>query len=224
MNITPVKLLRGLALLGLTIAWAWLAHYGSTGDSTPDFSAALATAPLVAMAVMFLWRVANPLWLAAGGLGVLALLAWSWPHLRQNVALLYFVQHVGTNLALGMLFGRTLYGQRQALITQFASLAQDGVLSEAKRRYTRQATIAWTLFFFLTAILSSLLFWLATPATWSVFANLLTGPLVVLMFVAEHLCRYVILPPGDRAGIADSIRGYRAAMQRPASVRLAKHP
>jgi uncharacterized membrane protein len=107
---TPAKLLRGLALFALVAAWAWLAHQGSAGEGNPDFAAALATLPVVAIVVMLLWRAGNPLWIAGGGLAVLGLLAWLWPALRQNVALLYYVQHVGTNLALATLFGRSLLG------------------------------------------------------------------------------------------------------------------
>ena len=223
MTITPAKLLRGLALLCILIAWAFLAHYGSTGESHPDLSAALATAPLVAIVVMLLWRVGNPLWMVLGGFGALGLLAWAWPQLRENVALLYYVQHIGTNLALGALFGRTLLGDRQALVTQFALMAHQGVISPAQARYTRQVTIAWTTFFFSTVAVSTGLFWLPLPNAWSIFANLLTMPLIGLMFVVEHICRHRLLLPEDRSSIADTIRGYRTAMQQ-SSKPLAKLP
>ncbi|HSG23238.1 MAG TPA: hypothetical protein VLA64_09810, partial [Azonexus sp.] len=73
MSLTPAKLLRGLALLCILAAWAFVAHYGSTDESHPDFSAALATAPLVAIIVMLLWRVGNPLWMVLGSLAALGL-------------------------------------------------------------------------------------------------------------------------------------------------------
>ena len=222
MIMTPAKLLRGLALFALVAAWAWLAHQGSAGEGNPDFAAALATLPVVAIVVMLLWRAGNPLWMAGGGLAVLGLLAWLWPALRQNVALLYYVQHVGTNLALATLFGRSLLGRREALVTQFSRKAHGGVISVAKARYTRQVTIAWTIFFLATALLSTLLFWLAPPAAWSVFANLLTVPLILLMFAVEYGFRHRLLAPGDRSSVADTIRGYRAATRR-GSDTLANH-
>ena len=89
MTVAPVTVLRGLALFTLVVAWAVLAHLGSAGDANPDFSAALATAPIVAIVVMLLWRIGSPLWIVVGGLTVLGLLAWWWPTLRQNIALLY---------------------------------------------------------------------------------------------------------------------------------------
>lgn len=213
MNLTPANLLRTLAVLALIVGWAVLAHRGSAGDANPDLSAALATAPFIAIAVMLLWRAGHPLWIIGGGIAVFLLLVWAWPLLRQNIALLYYVQHLGTNLALATLFGRTLFGGREALVSQFARFAHGGSISPLKARYTRQVTIAWTLFFLSTATLSTLLFWLAPPAAWSVFANLLTIPLLVLMFAGEHLARQRLLPPAERSSIADTIRGYRAGMQ-----------
>ncbi|WP_428826234.1 hypothetical protein ACLIKD_18875 [Azonexus sp. IMCC34842] len=223
MKLTPAIILRGLALIILVITWAVLAHLGSAGDANRDFSAALATAPIVAIGVMLLWRASNPLWIALGCFAVLALLAWAWPALRQNVPLLYYIQHLGTNLALATLFGRSLFGGGESLVTQFARMAHCGTISDAQARYTRQVTIAWTIFFLSTALVSSGLFWLGQMAAWSIFANLLTVPMVALMFIVEHLCRQRILPPDDRSTIADTIRGYRAAMQHRTDT-LANHP
>lgn len=124
------------------------------------------------------------------------------------------MQHLGTNLALGTLFGRSLIGNGDALVTTFAKLAHDGVISEAKARYTRQVTIAWTIFFFGSAALSTGLILFAPTVVWSVFVNLLSTPLLVLMFAGEHLIRNRVLPPEDRSSIADTIRGYRASAAR----------
>ena len=116
-----------------------------------------------------------------------------------------------------------MLGQRLALVSQFAKIAHHGEISPAKARYTRQVTVAWTAFFFLTVAVSSGLFWLAPPAAWSLFANLLTVPLIGLMFMVEHICRHYLLLPEDRSGIGETIRGFRAAMQH-SSDPLAKHP
>lgn len=218
-GLTPATILRGLAVGVLVVAWAALAHFGSAGDGTSDFAAALACAPLVAIVVILLWRVSNPLWMIIGGLGVLGLLAWSWPVLRQNVALLYFIQHVGTNLALAILFGRTLLSGQQPLVTQFALLAHNGQISKAKERYTRGVTIAWTSFFTAMASISALLFFFAPAVVWSAFANLLSLLLIGLMFAVEHFVRLRVLPPEDQSSIADTIRGYRLSTRRRAEHR-----
>jgi uncharacterized membrane protein len=213
-GLSPAAMLRGLAVGLLIVAWAALAHYGVAGDAPADFSTALATAPVLALVVILLWRVGNPLWIALGGLAILGLLALAWPGLRQNIALLYYVQHLGTNLALGALFGRSLLAGQEALVSTFAKLAHDGVISAAKARYTRQVTVAWTIFFIASAAVSSALFWLAPAVAWSVFANLLSPPLLALMFIGEHLIRHRVLPPEDCSSIADTIRGYRASAAR----------
>lgn len=219
----PAKLLRGLALAALVVAWAWFAHQGSAGTGNPDFSVALAAAPVVILLVILLWRIGQAPVSALGGLATLGLLAWAWPALRQNIALLYYIQHLGTNLALAALFGHTLFGRHEPLVTQFARMAHGGVLSLAQQRYSRRVTIAWSLFFLANAAVSSALFGLATPAAWSLFANVLSTPLVAVMFVVEHLCRNHFLPPEDRSSVADTIRGYRAAMAARRENTLVKH-
>lgn len=211
-GLPPSSLLRGLALAGLLIAWAGLAHYSSAGEGDPDLAVALASAPILAVVVLLLGRSGRRWWVIIGSLFILAGLAWYWPELRRNVALLYFLQHVGTNLALAVLFGRSLFGPGEALVTQFARLAHQGVLSAAQFSYTRQVTLAWTLFFALLAMVSTGLFLLAQPILWSVFANLLTIPLLVLMFLGEYLVRQRVLPLQDRTGILDSLRAYRASL------------
>lgn len=223
MTLRPGQLLRGIAIAAFVAAWAWLAHQGSAGNGNPDFSVALATTPIVVLTAILLWRIGHLPAAVLGGGALLGLLAWSWPALRHNVALLYYIQHLGTNLALAALFGHTLFGAREALVTQFARMAHSGVLSPAQTRYSRQTTVAWCIFFLANATVSSALFWLATPAAWSLFANVLGTPLVLAMFAAEHICRNTILPPEDRSSIADTIRGYRASMAQRRSNSLARH-
>lgn len=211
----PVQLLRALAMVLLFVTWALAAHYGSAGGGQPDINAALGALPLAFVAGLLLWRIANRWLRATGVVAVAALLAWLWPQLRENVPLLYYLQHLGTHLALGTLFGRTLLGPGEALITRIARNIFKGKISERKVRYTRQVTIAWTAFFFANALLSTALFLFAPAAVWSVHANLLTGPLVGLMFLAEYLVRQRVLPPEERPSFITAIRAYRAGVNRP---------
>lgn len=209
MILTLPQMLRRTALVALIAAWAIAAYYGSTGQGRPDFNTAVGAAPFVAIFAMLLWRVRHPLGVAAGSVLVAATLAWLWPSLRQNVALLYFIEHLGTNLAFAALFGKTLFGPGDPLITQFARIVNNGVLSGRQLRYTRQATLAWTGFFIANATLSALLYALAPHAVWSFYAILLTAPLIGLMFAAEHLWRMRALPPEERPSIADVFRVWR---------------
>lgn len=212
MTLPPAQLLRGLALVLLFGAWAGAAHYASAGHGSADFNAALGVLPIVFVLGMPLWRLHNPLIITAGGLSGMLLLAWLWPQLRNNIPLLYYLQHLGTHLALGTLFGRTLFGPGEALITRIAR-GVFGDISERKQRYTRQVTIAWTIFFFANALLSTTLFLFAPPAIWSIHANLLTAPLIGLMFLGEHLVRLRKLPPEERPSFMTAIRAYRAGTQ-----------
>jgi uncharacterized membrane protein len=205
----PTQVLRSLALVAFMATWAVAAYFGSTGQGSPDFNTAIGATPFVVILATLIWRVRHPLGVAAGGLLVAGTLIWLWPSLRQNAGALYFIEHLGINLALAALFGKTLSGPGEALITRFARIVNNGVLSERQLRYTRQATLAWTLFFLANATLSSLLYGLAPHAVWSFYASLLTVPLVGLMFVAEHLWRMHALPPEERPSIADVARVWR---------------
>lgn len=122
---------------------------------------------------------------------------------------LYLLQHVGINLVLGLMFGRSLTGGREPLVTTVASLVHE-VMTPVLLRYTRQVTVAWTIFFFAMAVVSILLFLLAPIGVWSVFANILTLPLVALMFIAENEVRKRILPAEDQIGILGALRAFRA--------------
>lgn len=209
MTQSPTQVLRSLALVTFMAAWAVAAYFGSTGQGSPGFNTAVGAAPFVTILAMLLWRVRHPLGVAAGGVLVAGTLVWLWPSLRQNVALLYFTEHLGTNLAFATVFGKTLLGPGEPLITHFARIVNRGVLTERQLRYTRRATLAWALFFLANATLSSLLYALAPPAVWSFYASLLTAPLIGLMFVAEHLWRLRALPPEERPSIADVARVWR---------------
>lgn len=209
-------LLRGTLVGGLAVTWSVLAHRASIGGAS-DLAAAFAMLPIAIVAVLLLRRIASPFWTPVAAFAALALMALIWPKLRENVALLYYLQHVGINLALAFVFGRTLGSGAKPLVTQLAHFAHPEGMSPARRRYTRQVTVAWTIFFLGVAAVSTGLFWLAPAAVWSVFANFLMLPLILAMFAGEHLCRNLVLPPADRGSIADTFRAFRAGRQRKAS-------
>lgn len=209
MTLPLPRLLRSVAVVALMGAWAIAAYFGSAGQGSPDLNAVIAVTPAAVVVATLLWRARHPLWAAGGSLALLAALAWLWPSLRQNVTLLFFVEHLGVNLAFATLFGRTLVGPGEALITRFARIVHNGVLSERHLRYTRQLTLAWTLFFLANATLSALLYVAAPPTVWSFYANLLTAPLIGLMFAAEHLVRRRMLPPEERPSLAEVARVWR---------------
>lgn len=201
--------LSGAFLLG----WALVAHQASASEGGSDFGLASAAAALLTIVVLLSWRASNRLLAGAGVLALMALLVCNWQTLRSNVALLYYLQHVGINTALALLFGRSLLGPGEPLVTRLARVAHAGKVSNAQFRYTRLVTVAWTLFFASTVALSTALFFFASPNAWSIFANLLAVPLLFLMFLGEYLVRHRVLPPSDRTGIAETIRAYRQSVR-----------
>ena len=71
-------------------------------------------------------------------------------------------------------------------------------------------TLAWSLFFLSSALLSLLLFFLASIETWSLFANILSWPLIGVMFLGENEVRKRVLPPRDHVGLRATVRAFRA--------------
>lgn len=204
-----VSVLRTAGVVLLAVAWAVGAHVASASGEPSHWGAALAIAPLALALSLALWRLPSR-WLAAlAACASLALLAWAWPALTSEVAFLYFVQHVGVNLLLAAFFGRTLSGPGESLVTRMARKVHGGVLSARQVAYTRWVTKAWTVFFLSLATISTLLFLLAPVAAWSVFANLLGGPLIGAMFVGEYLWRLRCLPPHERSTFAEAVRAWK---------------
>jgi len=210
-------MLRGGAIAVVIAGYAVLAHLATSVWAGSNLGTAIALLPLLAALTLVLWRTPRKsvallvAIAAAGGLFV------AWPFLRARFDWLYFLPNLGSNAFLAGYFGRTLLPGEVPLITRFAALVHDE-LNAGVRRYTRQVTVAWTLFFVTVGSISTGLFVLASPEVWSVFANLLSLPLIVAMFLGEYLVRVRVLPPEDRPGIIDSVRAYfHANTRNPAS-------
>lgn len=206
-----VKVLAGATIAGGAIAYALAAHYTSASTGAGHWAVLLAAAPIALAAGAFTHRRLGilPLILALIGLGILG--AWALPTLQKNVGALYFLQHVAINGFLGFLFARTLGPGHTPLCTVFARHARQR-MTEPVLAYTRRVTQAWALFFATITAASILLFSLAPVEIWSGFANLMTAPLVLLMFIGEYVARRRILPREEHRGFLAAFRAYRAAM------------
>ena len=178
----------------------------------------LAVAPLVVVILLFGWRSSHYLLAFALCAAAFVLLWINVEALGRHIGLVYFIENICTNAALALLFGRSLASGREPLCTHFATMVR-GPLPPPVARYTRQVTVGWTVFFVALCCVSTLLFAFAPIAVWSAFANLLTVPLVALMFVAEYAVRKRVLPDLPRTHILDSLRAYwkSAAAPVPAS-------
>lgn len=216
------KLLRSArwaAIAAFGLAYSVLAHLAAADPSPDLLDAAVAIVPLVALAGVLAWRSPQRPWMLLLCLAGIAALYGLSDWLVQHYNWVFLLQHAGIQALLGLAFGRTLRAGQVPMVSRFAAIVH-GRLSPALARYTRQVTWAWTLYFSAMTTLSLLLFWLAPVAVWSVFANLLNLPLLVLMFAAEYVVRLCLLAPSDRAGPLEAIRAYRQASSgvRPPSV------
>jgi uncharacterized membrane protein len=153
-------------------------------------------------------------WLVAGVLAIAyAVFAYYVSVVTDLGAWFGFIQSVGVNTALAFVFGRTLTGGRQPLVTKVAAMVHEE-MSPEMIRYTRQVTTAWTLFFIACALVSTGLFFFAPIEAWSVFANILSLPLIGLMFLVENEVRKRTLPKRDQVGLLGTVRALRAKFKR----------
>ncbi|MGD7180871.1 hypothetical protein ACQCRO_26540, partial [Ralstonia pseudosolanacearum] len=172
---------------------------------------AMAIVPLLAIALAAALRSAHRAWLLPLWALACAALWLARAPLARHFEWGLYLEHVSFNLMMAFVFGRTLAAGRTPLCTQFAAIVH-GTLAPEVARYTRQITVAWTLFFLGMAAVSTLLFAASPIVTWSTFANYLTLPLAGAMFVAEYACRRLMLPPAQRTGLLESVRAYRQSM------------
>jgi uncharacterized membrane protein len=208
------RIVPWLGIAALVVGYPLLAHYTNESAHSRNLGALVAIAPVVLIAVALAWR-SRRRFIMLGVLVLLCIALWAgWPALENHFGLVYWLQHVGMQLILFVTFGRTLIAGRQPLCTRFAQ-AVHAPLTPRHEIYARQVTIAWTMFFAAMALASTLLFFLAPLATWSVFANFLTLPLVALMFIAEYWVRRWVLPDIQHTHILDAVRAFRNSSARP---------
>ena len=210
-----MRLARWAGLAALLVGYPVLMHYTNTwgsrepGGLAAQLGALLSVAPLVIVAGVLAWRAPAPgrwWWLSLLALSCAGL----WlirPLMMRHFDLVYWLQHAGMYLVLGVLFGRTLLPGQEPLCTRFARVVHAPLeLSPRHAWYAGQVTVAWTVFFAAIVALSTGLFFAASLEVWSVFANFVTLPLVVLMFVVEYYIRSRMLPNVPPVHILDSVR------------------
>jgi uncharacterized membrane protein len=210
MNSALVRAARWIVIAAGGIGYSVLAHYSaatSTATTFPALGVVVSLAPALTILLWLAWRSPRrPAMLALCGAVGVALWAF-WGKLEQNFNWVYFLQHAGSYLMLAVVFGVTLARGRQPLCTRFAE-AVHNPLSQDEVRYTRQVTLAWTLFFLGIGLVSAVLFFFSAIEAWSIFANFLSFPLILLMFAAEYLVRLRKLPQQEKHSIWDGIRAY----------------
>ena len=208
------RIVRWLGIAALLIGYPLLAHYTNESAHGAKLGALVAIAPVLLIALVLAWRSPRRVIMLAA-LVLSCIVLWTvWPVLERHVGLVYWLQNMAMQLILFMTFARTLIAGRQPLCTRFAE-ALHAPMTPQHAIYTRQVTLAWSLFFAAMALVSTLLFFLAPLTTWSVFANFLTLPLVALMFIVEYGVRRHVLPEMKNMHILDAVRAFRNTPARP---------
>jgi uncharacterized membrane protein len=190
-----------LALIGYQGCAHWVAVAAASGR--------IATlAPFALPAVIALWGGWRRGVAAAGAvlasLAVVLAMAATWPPASRALPLL---SQLAICLGLAWVFGRTLLPGREPLITRVASQVH-GTLTPPIARYTRNVTLAWCAFLTAMAGTSGLLFALVSIEAWSLFANVLFLPLVLLMFLAEYAYRVLRYPWFRQVTLLQSIQAF----------------
>lgn len=191
----------------LSIGYAILAHASLVSNVSPTVGTLLALTPITLFA---LWAVRRSKRRALGAiaLAATAVAAWlGWGTLERHFPDIFFVEHATTNLMLAFLFGRTLAAGREPLVALFARLVHGSIPPEVER-YTRQVTLAWTIFFATLFTVSCALYFGNFLAAWSLLANILSPILITAMFVGEYAVRLRALPNWEQVGIMGGIRAF----------------
>lgn len=206
----PVRLGRAVLLAVAFGAYLVLAHLTTAADEPSTPGALIAVVPYMAIALGMAVRSRHRNWALLLWAGVAGALAYCWPLIESRFAWIYFIQHLGVFSLLAIGFGRTLVADAEPMITRFARIVHGERMAPPLLRYTRGATLAWTVFFAAMASASTVLFFVGSMNAWSLLINVLTPILIGAMFALEFAVRVVVLPPALRAGLVDSVR---AALQ-----------
>ena len=189
------------------VAYLLASHWLMTRAPASSWSALAIVGPMLALATFLAWQRGQRL-LAALALLATAWLAWhAWRGGGLAPGSIYVAQHVAIHVLLAFVFGLTLVGGRESLVTALARRVH-GTMTAAMATYSRKVTVVWTGYFVAMALLSLALYALAPFATWAAFANLATPLALVALFVGEYLLRYRLHPEFERATLSQALNAY----------------
>ena len=197
---------RVAAVGGLGLAYAVLAHHSNTAGGGRG-GTLLALAPLAAAALVLGWRARHRLPAMTLAIAACAAALFALPQLQRHTSMIYWLEHAVTQALLCVAFARSLAPGREAMVTMFARMVH-GTMVPAMERYTRQVTLAWSLFFGAMALVSTVLYVAAPVSVWSAFANFFTAPLIASMFIVEYAVRRRLLPDVEHAGIVAGVQAF----------------
>jgi uncharacterized membrane protein len=206
---TSIPRARWLAGAVAAIAYAAASYTLMTRAQDSAWSLVVVLGPLVVLAAAAAWGNGRRVLAAVGLLAALLLAAFAASGRGLPARWLYLAQHAGVHLALAAWFGSTLRKGTEPLVSALARRVHGG-LTAAMARYTRQVTLAWTLYFIAMAAASLTLFLAGDFAHWSLLADVLTPILTGAFFVGEYLVRYRLHPEFERVSLQHAIVAWRA--------------
>ena len=186
--------------LVLVIGYAALSHYSASSPDKKGLGAALSIGPVLLIGVVLLWRWTRPVTALLFAASLCAFLYSYWPVVERNYEWADLAQQCGAYSLVALTFARSLFAGRVPMCTQLASKLH-AALTPAEIAYTRQATVAWVVFYVLMATAIFVLFFAASLRVWSLFVNFVAFGLIVLMGVADHAIRRRVLPQRPGGGI-----------------------
>ena len=198
---------RVIAVVLAGIAYVAISYRLMTSRPGSSWGAIAVVAPMLVLAAALAWQRRQRI-VAGVAVGAAALLLFQ---ARDGGGLsaeaIYVVEHIAIHLLLAVVFGLTLVGGRESLITALARRVHGG-LTPPMEVYSRKVTVVWTIYFVAMAALSLVLYALAPFATWAAFAGLASPLALLALFVGEHVLRYRWHPEFERATLAQAVRAY----------------
>ncbi len=203
-----IRIAGGLGITACIVIYAMLVHHVNTSDGYSSLAAVLALIPIFLLVFSYAWKNGSHL-SSIGILLTLSFISWFlWAFIKQHTGLVFWMLDVGLMLVLMITFGQTLLAGRKPLCVHFAEIINKGSLPAEHEIYARRVTVAWVIFFAVISITSTLLFFLTPLATWSLFVNFFTLPLVALMFICEFLLRRRLLANLPIGHVLDAVKAY----------------
>jgi uncharacterized membrane protein len=200
---------RWAAGAAAALAYAGLSHALMTRAQDSAWALAIVLGPLVLLSAAAAWNSGHRTLAGAGLLGALLLALQAASGQGIPTRWLYLAQHAGVHLALAAWFGSTLRRGAEPLVSALARRVH-GRFTPEMARYTRNVTLAWTLYFIAMATASLALFLAGDFALWSLLANILTPVFTAAFFVGEYLVRYWLHPGFERVSLQRALQAYRS--------------
>jgi uncharacterized membrane protein len=188
------------AVAALIIGYAALSHYSASSPDAKGLGAGLSVAPILLIGLILAWRWTKPLTALLIAAAACAVLYRYWPAIERNYEWGDLVQQCGAYALIAASFARSLFAGRVPICTQLAK-AIHGALTPVEIAYTRRATVAWAVFYVLTAAAILILFFVVPLRVWSLFVNFGGFALMILMCLADHAIRRRVLPRHPGGGI-----------------------